>query len=491
MLKKDRVYCDKFKLPDYKSGRALYFYQYFLVCSIMFFMKKSALYLLGIFLLFFDCANALEIVYPKSSNTVIDSPVTAFIGNEKVSKTLTINGQNVKLHSTGAFKYPVKLNFGKNVFTIDNGSEQKVYTISRNQYIQSSYSQSEKPIFYDVPKIITTTNDKTVLRSTPVDKGLNRLQHLQSGTDMKAVGEYKGFYKVLLGRDNIAWVDKTQVKISDKKDLENGFVRDFNYDLNNGDEVFKINTEGVRLPYILSEASDGLDLAIYNMHNEIYPYGVYEYHIAHDGNLSGYSSYYNDKNELVIKVNKTHKKLKDLKITVDPGHGGREYGAIGCLGHKEKDINLKIALNLREKLKSKGADVIMTRTNDKDVSLNDRVKISNDNGAEIFISIHSNALPDSLLDKEIRGAEVYYFYPQAKKLARSILKSISTETDMKDNGVKGESFAVVRNTNALSILIEVGYIIDPEDNARIINQDFQNKLTDAIIHGLENYLNEL
>ena len=454
-------------------------------------MRKTALYILGIILFLCNSAQAFEIVYPKSNNTIIDSPVTAFIGNEKVTKNLTINGQCIKLHSTGAFKYPVNLNFGKNTFLIDNGIEKKVYTITRNQYIQSNYSQNTKPTFYGDSKIIITTDNKTVLRSTPIDKGLNRLQHLQSGIELEAVGEYKNFYKVILGRDNIAWVDKSQVKISDKKQLHEGLVRNLEYNTDKIGETFIINTDGVRLPYILSETTNGLDLIIYNMNSDINPYGVYEFSIAHDGNLSGYSSAYNDKNELVIKVNKTHKKLKELKITIDAGHGGREYGATGCLGHKEKDINLKIAQKLKTLLQARGANIIMTRMDDRDVSLNDRIKIANDNNAEIFISIHANALRDSLLDKEIRGTEVYYFYPQAKKLAKNILNSIVKETGTKDNGVKGESFAVVRNTNAVSILVEIGYIIDPEDNALLINNEFQDDVAKAIVTGLENYLNEL
>ena len=454
-------------------------------------MRKTALYILGIILFLCNSAQAFEIVYPKSNNTIIDSPVTAFIGNEKVTKNLTINGQCIKLHSTGAFKYPVNLNFGKNTFLIDNGIEKKVYTITRNQYIQSNYSQNTKPTFYGDSKIIITTDNKTVLRSTPIDKGLNRLQHLQSGIELEAVGEYKNFYKVILGRDNIAWVDKSQVKISDKKQLHEGLVRNLEYNTDKIGETFIINTDGVRLPYILSETTNGLDLIIYNMNSDINPYGVYELSIAHDGNLSGYSSAYNDKNELVIKVNKTHKKLKELKITIDAGHGGREYGATGCLGHKEKDINLKIAQKLKTLLQARGANIIMTRMDDRDVSLNDRIKIANDNNAEIFISIHANALRDSLLDKEIRGTEVYYFYPQAKKLAKNILNSIVKETGTKDNGVKGESFAVVRNTNAVSILVEIGYIIDPEDNALLINNEFQDDVAKAIVTGLENYLNEL
>ena len=130
----------------------------------------------------------------------------------------------------------------------------------------------------------------------------------------------------------------------------------------------------------------------------------------------------------------------------------------------------------------------MTRENDSDVGLNERVKIANANDAQIFVSIHNNALPDSAAHLKSTGSETYYFYPQSRELAKSVVDSLSKETGFKNNGAKAQSFAVVRNTNCPAILVEVGYIINPEDNAKLVDKNFQNKIADAILHGLENYL---
>lgn len=443
------------------------------------------IYILVFSLLTCCSVNALEIVYPKTSNSIIDSNVTAFIGNEKDTNALKINGVDVILHPSGGFKFPVKLNFGRNVFVIDNGKERKIYNITRNQYLSKENFLNLKPIFYNQPKTIVTTGENIPLRSTPVNAGLNRLQHLQSGIIMEATGEYNGFYKVLLGRDDYAWLAKDNAKIIDSTNVKGRIISSYSSQKDNK-KVYTINLDK-KLPYVIYDGED-LSLIIYNVEDT--KFDKYELNIEHSGKPFGYSSRYED-TSLVVEVNDypdSNGSLKDIKVTIDPGHGGGEYGAIGCLGDKEKDINLAISKILKEKLQKAGAQVYMTRDDDRAVSLSDRVKKTNENNSKIFISIHSNALPDSRLDKDISGTEVYYFYPQARDLAKNILKSITTEVGTKDNGVKGESFAVIRNTNAVSVLVEVGYIINPEENVKLRDKKFQEDVANAILHGLENYL---
>lgn len=450
-------------------------------------MKNWLIYFIIAYICGCCSVNAFEVVYPKTQNVVIDAPRTAFIGNEQETGNLKINGQKVQLHSSGGFKYPVELNFGKNVFVIDNGVESKVYTIVRNQYIHQSNLQFTKPIFYESPKNIVTLDNNTILRSTPVDKGLNRLSHLPSGISFKSTGEYNGFYKVLLGRDDIGWISKNQASVSN---VQTDYVSDIGYLYSEGvdTEIHKFITGGIKLPYVLSEDDEGLNLVIYGVSSEKYKFGKYEFNIRHLGNLQGYSAYYDDENNLMVVVNKNRKRLKDVSVTIDAGHGGREYGAIGCLGDREKDINLKIALKLRETLVKAGAKVYMTRDIDKYLSLNDRVEVTKKNGSEIFISIHSNALADASLNKDISGTEVYYFYPQAKALAKCILESLTLASGTKNNGVKAESFAVIRNSSAVSVLVEVAYIINPEENVLLRDEVFQQRVADGIFHGVENYL---
>ncbi len=428
---------------------------------------------------------SFQIVYPKSKNVTIDSNCTFFIGNETGQKQLKINGENVKLYKTGAFKYPVDLKPGENIFTIDNGIEKQTYKIIKPVKKTEAPDKSIAK-YYNSSKYIELAQDNVPLRSTPIDGGLNRLQHLQKGIVFEAIGEQNGFYKVKLARDDFAWIPKDSANMtSQTNNSQAKLISHFSYEtLQEHIYIYKFDK---KVPYILYECN-GLDLTIYNISG--YDFGKVEAHIS-NAKLFGYNSSFNENNELIIKINKPITNFKDLKITIDPGHGGNEYGAIGCLGEKEKDINLKIALLLRERLLQSGAKVFMTREDDSYVSLSDRVKFANEHNSQIFISIHANALPDSLAKNDIRGVEVYYFYPQAKPLASKILNAISLETKLDKNRIIPQSFAVIRNTQNVSILIETGYIIDPQDEEKLIDENIQKEIVNGIIRGLENYLNDI
>lgn len=432
-------------------------------------------------------ANSAEIVYPKSNNVVINSAETFFIGNEKPDKALKINGENVSIHSSGGFWHVVKLDYGENKFVIDNGNDTQIYNITRNN-INTTIKEEPTYRSYEKPLIIETNADNVPLRSMPNDFGLNRLQHLQKDIQMKVVGEFGNYYKVQLSRDDFAWLSKDYANKLDTNENIQRIIA-FDYHEDSTKRIYEIKLSD-KVPYTLSE-SDGLDLVVYNVKD--YPYNKYEFHIANSGKLFGYKSYYTDDNRLIIEVKKfpdinKSTPLKGLKIAIDAGHGGTELGAIGCLNDNEKDINLEISKILKEKLETNGANVIMTREDDSFVGLNDRVEIANKNNAQIFISIHNNALPDSAAHLKSTGSETYYFYPHSKELAKDVVEALAKETGFKNNGAKAQSFAVVRNTNCPAILVEVGYIINPEDNAKLIDKDYQNKIAEAILHGLENYL---
>ena len=157
------------------------------------------------------------------------------------------------------------------------------------------------------------------------------------------------------------------------------------------------------------------------------------------------------------------------------------------MGDKEKDFNLKYAKELESELKARGANVVMTRRDDSDVSLSERVNITKKEDAVVFISLHGNALPDSIDPTNVHGTEIYYYYNQAKPLALSVMNEIKKIPNASNHGIIQQSFAVVRNTNALSLLIEVGYMINPADNALILNDEFRKNFVRAVSDGIENY----
>lgn len=455
-------------------------------------LLSMKIYIIALILLIGSTAIAANIVYPKTNNVTINSPRTFFIGNEKPHTKLSINGENVDIHKSGGFWHTVTLHDGENIFKIENGKETKTYTIFKNPSNADKNSTKPKLQEYAQSKIIETNKDNVPLRATPVDFGINRLQHFQKGIQLKAVGEIAGFYKIALSSNNFAYIAKNDACLTNIKNINLKRILDYTYTEDTTKREFKLKLDN-KTPYTLIE-NNGLDLTVYNINN--LPNNEYKLHIDTEYSLFGYTSKFNKDNELVLEVFKIpttnkSKPFSNIKITIDAGHGGNEYGAIGCLGTKEKDINLTIAKNLKNKLQKSGAKVIMTRENDSYVSLSDRVKISNEANSQIFISLHNNALPDSLANQKRTGTEVYYFYPQSEKLAEYILEGITTKANTKDNGIKQQSFAVIRNTQTPSILIELTYIINPEDNSKLINKSFQNSLADGIVKGLEKYLNDI
>lgn len=455
-------------------------------------MLKNILYYFGIILILNTLqTQAANIVYPKSDDVIIDSPRTFFIGSENPELPLKINDKEVSIHPSGGFWHTVELEIGKNIFTIDNGEEVQIYKITRPDNVVTKQNEPQATIF-ETPVIIEVKDDNVPLRSTPVDWGMNRLIHLQKGHQLTAIGELNDFYKIQLGRDDYAWIGKNFTKKTELSEIPKAKILSYSYEETEKKRIFKLKLSQ-KCPYTLYEYN-GIDLTVYNI--EGLPLNKYEFHINHTGKLFGYKSYYNEDNELVIEVKNQpvinkEKPLEGIKITIDPGHGGAEYGAIGCLGDKEKDINLAIANKLVQKLKAAGATVFMTRTNDTYVSLYDRVKISNQYDSDIFISLHNNALPDRLADQKSSGSEAYYFYFQSKELAKAILNALTTNAETKNNGVKAQSFAVLRNTESLCVLLEIAYKINPADNARLRDDKFQNKAADGILKGLENYLYDL
>ena len=129
----------------------------------------------------------------------------------------------------------------------------------------------------------------------------------------------------------------------------------------------------------------------------------------------------------------------------------------------------------------------MTREDDIYIGLKDRVENANRENAVVLLSIHANALPDGADPNKNSGVSIYYYYNQAKPLAQILIDTITSEMGINNDKVRQGSLALVRNTNALSLLIETAYLINPEDNAKLRTPEFQYNYARAIADGLEKY----
>ncbi len=181
-------------------------------------------------------------------------------------------------------------------------------------------------------------------------------------------------------------------------------------------------------------------------------------------------------------------RLEGLKICIDPGHGGSERGAMGCSGVAEADVNLGIALKLRDLLVAQGANVIMTRSTDKTVSLDERVKIADDNGVDILLSVHNNSLPDGRDPWTERGTSSYYYHPQSKELARALKNGLIDALHLPELGSRYQNLALCRPSGRLAVLAEVAFMINPEEYTILISPEGQEKAAEGLLKGLETYL---
>jgi N-acetylmuramoyl-L-alanine amidase len=176
--------------------------------------------------------------------------------------------------------------------------------------------------------------------------------------------------------------------------------------------------------------------------------------------------------------------LTGIKILLDPGHGGAEQGSKGPTGYPEKDINLVISKLVREQLEQRGAIVYMTRETDKDVSLPERVAMIDQLQPAIALSLHYNALPDNGDAVNTKGLSAFWYHPQAHSLAVFLHKYLVNKLNRPDYGVYWNNLALTRPATAPSVLLELGFMINPTEFEWIVNEQEQKKLANAIAEGV-------
>ena len=222
---------------------------------------------------------------------------------------------------------------------------------------------------------------------------------------------------------------------------------------------------------------------------------------------------------------------KIRRIVVDPGHGGHDPGAVGPSGIQEKDVVLAIGLRLRDLFKEElGLDVVMTRSTDVFIPLEERTAIANKVGADLFVSVHANAAPN----RTAAGIETYYLnLAKTDKVAQlaakengtslekvSVLQAIlfdlmanyklndsahladevqkalhkkirTVHNDVKNLGVKQGPFYVLVGASMPSILVETAFLSNATEESRLKDPAYQNSAAEGIYEGVRNYISSL
>lgn len=193
-------------------------------------------------------------------------------------------------------------------------------------------------------------------------------------------------------------------------------------------------------------------------------------------------------------------KKRDIIIVIDAGHGGRDPGKVGINGAQEKDVNLSVALKLKNLLEQNDIKVIMTReediglysegdSNKKVADMRKRVDIINSSNAQLAISIHQN----SFTQESIRGAQVFYYTnSETGKKYAEIMQAQVKETLQDGNkraAKSNDSYYMLKKVECPIVIMECGYLSNKEEAALLIDEAYQERLAWAIHLGLMRYIN--
>lgn len=174
-------------------------------------------------------------------------------------------------------------------------------------------------------------------------------------------------------------------------------------------------------------------------------------------------------------------------VVIDAGHGGQDPGTIGIGGLREKDLVLPISLDVAESLRKQGVEVRMTRDSDYFVSLQGRTDFANRIDADLFVSIHANAI--NLSRPDVNGLETYY-YNDGRRLAEVIHWNILNSVNIKNRGIRRARFYVLRHSAMPAVLVEVGFVTGVEDAPRLKNPTHRSQMADAIVRGIIQYIKQ-
>ncbi len=183
---------------------------------------------------------------------------------------------------------------------------------------------------------------------------------------------------------------------------------------------------------------------------------------------------------------------RQVLVMIDPGHGGKDSGAIGLGGTREVDVILPIAKRVASILESQGIRTKLTRDSDYFVELNERVVMANRSNATVFVSIHANSIDNR---PDVNGLETYFYGAEGGKLAEVVHRNVLSAVTQKgfyigDRNTRSARFLVLRKSQVPAILVETGYLTSAAEVARLRREDYQATQAEGIARGIIEYLRQ-
>jgi N-acetylmuramoyl-L-alanine amidase len=422
-----------------------------------------------------------------------------------VSNIIPANGDNEQaIHGAGLY--------------LDCAIAKATGTIQPVAQQPSKASISINPVAPSPATLIATANvevaevlaNETIARIGPTSNA-NRVTPLPKGIKAIVVGRQEGDNngkKVTWAQLNYGgWVVASDLKIT-LGSLSPAIVQNVRSQNNKGniDVLFALS---VPVPLVINQTEKTLKLTLYNttsssslvkltsnpMIDRVTAKSVapsqMEYTFIYKSRQQwGYKYRYDGKN-LVLSLRQpptiakqAAKPLTGVKILLDPGHGGTDSGAVSSTGYAEKEATLFAAKLLANELFAKGATVYLTRETDKAVSLEERRRIVEQLEPTISLSVHYNSSPDDVNPAKAKGFSVFWYHSQAQGLA-SFLHTYTTQyADRPQYGVIWDNLALARPAAAPSVLLELGFMSNPEELQWISNPQSQQQMAKTLASGI-------
>lgn len=304
-------------------------------------------------------------------------------------------------------------------------------------------------------------------------------------TELSILFEEGDWYQVLyLGK--VAWIHKDYVEIIDTLSAEPTEETSSTQEVIVGDVQTNIRAAASTDAEILTTAEPNARLIYLDEEQDWYKVQLNDGRTGFVANWVTSLSNVETVNvqEVERQNNRAVTNLSEATIMIDPGHGGKDPGAISATGLYEKDIALSTAKILQRRLQDAGANVLLTRNDDTFISLNDRVYLTHKASADAYISIHFDAME---IANSMSGTTTYYYSDNEKDLADTVNAYLAQNGPLSNNGVRLGDYYVLRNNAQPSILLELGYLNHDVDVTQVNTQSYQSTVVESIYQGLRDY----
>ncbi|KRG13290.1 N-acetylmuramoyl-L-alanine amidase [Lederbergia galactosidilytica] len=390
------------------------------------------------------------------------------------SEKIMITGDlvNVREQPGTAYSIVTQIHKGETYSLLDSKGDWYKIKLSSNQtgWIASWLAEKQSKSKTTTGTVNTATLN---VRAEP-DSASTKIGVLHEGDQVKKIGEQNDWSQIEYESET-AWVNSAYINTQDSNPADSVSVS--NAAQGNPINILYDHTNIRKKPALKSKI-----VAQVSAGETFYPLekkGDW-YKIEYSSGETGYVASW------IVSSQGGNKKPGAKTIVIDPGHGGRDQGATGARGTLEKTLTLEVGNLLARKLDSAGFNVVLTRSSDEYISLESRTEQARQEQADAFISLHF----DSIDEKQVVGHTSYYYNEQDRALAQAIHNEITNTIKLQDREARFGNYYVLRENSQPSVLLELGYLSNPQEENIIQSSSYQEQVTKAIVKGLNNYFSE-